>query len=435
MKRPYIAPMDALRSVPVAALVLLTLGAVPPYAAHAQDSLDLSQALVRARAAGPLRRMTEARRQVGLGQVAEATQWANPSLEWRRENLGSSLLPDIFTTAYIPFDLSGRRLALRQVAAAGRQRVMADASAELRDGELSVARAWLRAAGTRGALDVVAQQYDALQEIARVDAERLREGLVSEAVGLRTSLEADRSRVALVAARNEALQARVELARLLGVEEPSLPSVATLGVPALPSSPDSAAATATAMRRRVEVQAREAAVEEAQRRVAAERRGVLGEVQLQGGTKETGGFMTGQLGVAMPLPLFNRNTGARQRAAGMLNEARALLDDVRLSVRGGVASALAHYAHVRRAAADAATFSARGHEVARIARLSYREGHITLIELLDAERASADAMHAQLRWSADAWLARLELERAIGARLGADSPLDLPLLVPTSTGR
>ncbi len=435
MKAPYIGQMDALRSVPVVALVLLTLGAVPLRTAHGQDSLDLSQAIMRARASGPLRRMTEARRQVGLGQVAEATQWANPSLEWRRENLGSPLLPDIFATAYIPFDVSGRRLALRQAATAGRQRVTADASADQRDGELTVARAWLRAAGAHGALDVVAQQYDALREIARVDAERLREGLVSEAVGLRTSLEADRSRVALVAARHEARQARVELARLLGVDEPSLPGVASLTPPALPSAPDSAAATASAMAHRVEVQAREAAVEEAQRRVAAERRGVLGEVQLQGGTKETGGFMTGQLGVAMPLPFFNRNTGARQRAAGMLNEARVMRDDVRLSVRGGVMSALAHYENVRRAASDAATFSVRGHEVARIARLSYREGHITLTELLDAERASADAMQAQLRWSADAWLARLELERAIGARLSADSPLDLPLLVPTSSGR
>jgi cobalt-zinc-cadmium efflux system outer membrane protein len=60
--------------------------------------------------------------------------------------------------------------------------------------------------------------------------------------------------------------------------------------------------------------------------------------------------------------------------------------------------------------------------------VSYREGHATLTELLDAERAAADAMLAHLRWAADAWLARLELERAIGARLDADGPLDLPVL-------
>jgi cobalt-zinc-cadmium efflux system outer membrane protein len=85
---------------------------------------------------------------------------------------------------------------------------------------------------------------------------------------------------------------------------------------------------------------------------------------------------------------------------------------------------------VQGAAAAAASFDARGREVARIARLSYREGHVTLTELLDAERAAAEALQQQLRWAADAWLARLELERALGARLDRDSPLDLPVLAP-----
>jgi cobalt-zinc-cadmium efflux system outer membrane protein len=89
---------------------------------------------------------------------------------------------------------------------------------------------------------------------------------------------------------------------------------------------------------------------------------------------------------------------------------------------------------VRAAASDAATFGVRGREVARIARLSYREGHATLTELLDAERAAADAMHQHLRWAADAWLARLELERTLGARLDAESPLDLPVLAQTPSG-
>lgn len=427
--------MNAFRTVPLVALILILASVGGPISLSAQDTLDLQGALARARSTGPLRRLTDARRQVGLGQVGESTQWANPSLEWRRENLGSPLQPDIFATIYLPFDFSGRRLALRQSAAAGRARVTADATAEQRDAEVTVARAWLRAAAARGAVDVVRQQYDALREIARVDSERLREGLVSEAVGLRTSLEADRARVALVAAGHEAQTARAELARLLGAEESSLPVMAALSSPALPSAPDSGSAIALALSSRAEVKAREAAVQEAGRRLSAEQRGVFGEVQLQGGTKETGGFMTGQVGIAMPMPLFNRNSGARQRATGQLNEARTMRDDLLLAIRGGVTSAVAHYHNVRSAAADASTFGARGLEVARIARLSYREGHVTLTELLDAERASADAMLTHLRWAADAWMARLDLERAIGARLAADSPLTLPLLPSTSAGR
>lgn len=390
--------------------------------------LDLPATLALARRAGPLQQVATAREQAGLGRVREGAQWLNPTIEWRRENLGSPLQPDIFATLYVPMDVSGRRLALRGAAAAGRQRVAGDATAERRDGELLVARAWLRAAGAQGALDIAERQYTALREIADVDAARLREGLVAEAVGLRTSLEADRARVALVAARAEAAQARAQVARLLGLSDGELPPLAALAAPVLPSPPDSAAVRVLALRVRPDVQAREAAVVEAQRRLSAEQRGVFGEMQLQGGTKETGGFMTGQIGLAMPFPLFNRNSGARQRVAGELTEARVLRDDLRLAVGGTVAAAWHAYAEVRAAAADAATFDARGREVARIARVSYREGHATLTELLDAERAAADAMLAHLRWAADAWLARLELERAIGARLDAEGPLDLPVL-------
>ncbi len=426
--------MDVPRILSALTLVAAVLVPAPRARLSAQAPIDLRAALAAARAAGPLRQFADARRQVALGQVGEQTQWANPSLEWRRENLGSPLLPDIFATLYLPWDFSGRRLALRQAASAGRSRVAGDATAELREAELQVARAWLRAAVASGALDIATQQYDALREIARVDAERLREGLVSEAVGLRTSLEADRARVALVSARNEAAVAQADLARLLGIPEGAPLSLATLAAPTLPQSPDTTAAVAGAVARRPDVQARDAAVREAQRRLAAEQRGVFGEVQLQGGTKETGGFMTGQVGLAMPMPFFNRNSGARQRAAGQLAEARIVRDDLRRTVRAGVVNALAHYGEVRAAAADAATFGARGREVARIARLSYREGHTTLTELLDAERAAADAMHQHLRWAADAWLARLELERTLGARLDAESPLDLPVLAPTPSG-
>jgi cobalt-zinc-cadmium efflux system outer membrane protein len=138
--------------------------------------------------------------------------------------------------------------------------------------------------------------------------------------------------------------------------------------------------------------------------------------------------MTGQVGVGMPLPLFNRNSAARQRAAGELAEARVLHADVARVVAGSVGASWHTYVDVRAAAADASTFDARGREIARIARVAYLEGHATLTELLDAERAASDAMQAHLRWAADAWLARLELERAIGARLDADAPLELPLL-------
>lgn len=421
------------RTVPRSALaglatwVALATSPVAPMGAQGAP-LDLAAALRLARTSGPLRKLADAREVAGTGRVGEAGQLPNASIEWRRENLGSSLDPDIFATAYIPLDLTGRRIALRQAAGAGRQRVQAEAVAERREAELEVARAWLHAAAADGALAVATRQTEALAEIAGVDATRLREGLVSEAVGLRTQLEADRARVSLVAATGDAARARAQLGRVVGVRPDALPMLAALSAPAMPAAPDSSTVKAVAMRARPEVQARESALHEAQRRYIAERRGLISDMQLQGGTKQTSGFMTGQIGLAMPFPLFNRNDAARQRARGEYAEAQALRDDMLIQIEGTVGATWRAYMASRGAAQAASTFDARGREIARIARVAYREGHVTLTELLDAERAATDAMNSHLRWAADAWLSRLEFERALGARLDDSSPLDLPLL-------
>lgn len=420
------------RTVPRAALSGLgfwSLVSASPAPVRAQAApLDLAAALHAARTSGPLRKLADAREVAGIGRVGETGQWPNPSIEWRRENLGSSLQPDIFATAYIPLDLTGRRLALRQATGAGRQRVQADAVADRREAELEVARAWLHAAAADGTLAVATRQLEALAEIASVDATRLREGLVSEAVGLRTQLEADRARVALVTATGDAARARAQLARAIGLRPDALPALAVLAAPAMPAAPDSNVVQSVALRARPEVRARESALREAQRRYTAERRGLIGDMQLQGGTKQTSGFMTGQIGLAMPFPLFNRNDAARQRSRGEYAEAQTLRDDMLNQIEGSVGAAWRAYVASRDAAQAASTFDARGREIARIARVAYREGHVTLTELLDAERAATDAMNTQLRWAADAWLSRLEFERALGARLDESSPLDLPLL-------
>jgi cobalt-zinc-cadmium efflux system outer membrane protein len=279
----------------------------------------------------------------------------------------------------------------------------------------------------------VQAQAAALNEVARIDAVRFREGGVAEGVALRTRLEADRAKVAVATAVGELARARSELARTLGVSDRTLPMLAALTAPSLPVPPDSTAAVALAVQARPELAAREAAVREAEARLSAEQRGILGEWQLQGGSKKTAGVMTGQLGLAMPLPLFNRNDGARQRVRGELGEVTASRDDAAFAVRGDAIAALTGYLAVQATAADAATFAQRGVEIATISRTAYREGHASLVELLDAERASADALTARIRWTVEAWMARLELERALGVRLDADGLLDLPLRAALSS--
>ncbi|MBL0939211.1 MAG: TolC family protein [Gemmatimonadaceae bacterium] len=387
-----------------------------------------------ARRDGLQRQLVDARATMASGQVRESTQWLNPTIEWRRENLGSPLQPDIFATAYVPFDLSGRRLALRGAGQAGQQRVESDAMAERRAADLHVAQSWLDAAANTELAAVMRGQASALAELARIDSVRVREGLVAEAVGLRTSIEADRAQLAAVRADRDAAQSLVSLSRQLGTSIVGA-MLAALTTPVLPAAPDSVFAVDHARRSRPELRAREAAVLEARRRLAAEQRGVLGEVQLQGGTKETSGFMTGQLGVAMPLPLFNRNDGARARATGGLREATVLQRDALLALRGEVERTRQHYMKVQSTMTAAVTFDQRATALVESARVAYREGHMTLTELLDAERAAVDARTLHRQWLVEAWMARLTLELTLGGRLDSDSPLDLPVISNSSPDR
>ncbi len=395
----------------------------------------LREALEQARLHGPLHQLTAARSDAELGRVRESTQWANPSVEWRQEGFGRSVGHDIFTTAMLPLDFSGRRLALSQAGAAGRERVRSEQVADWRRAELDVAGAWLEAAVAQASLTVAETQAAALREIADVDSQRLAEGLVSEAVGLRTSLEADKAQLAVVGARADARAAHERLARLMGLESTTDFRVSDLVLPSLPVLPDTMGLLEWALLHRPEIEAGEALVRERSRWVSAERRRILGEFELQAGTKKIGDVTTGQLGMALPLPLFNRNDGARQRSIGELTEARVRLADTRRAIRGNVRVAMQHYTELSASAGNVGTLARRAEDVRAIARLGYSEGETTLTELLDAERAAADALLAHLRWLRDAWMGRLELELAIGASLDATGPLDLPLYSTLTTGR
>ncbi len=396
--------------------------------------LTLRQALEIARTSAPGARVADARRDIAIGRVRETQQFTNPTLEVRRENLGSPLQPDVFATVYLPFDVTGRRFALREAGTHGQQRATADAVVEHRDTELRVARSWLRAVVAEAQLTIARTQALALAEVATVDSTRAREGFVAEGIALRTRLESGRARAALATLDGDRARARAELTRALGIPDDQLPSLDALERPPMPLPPDSATVRRLAQQLRPELVGRDAAVREAESRLGAERRGALGDWQLQGGTKETAGYLTGQVGLAVPFPIFNRNDGARQRARGEVADARALRDEAFVGVAADAVAALHRYNAVRALADEAQTFAVRGREVSAIARAAYREGQASLLELLDAERAATDAMTANVRWVADAWLARLELESAIGARLDADGPLDLPLLTSLPHG-
>lgn len=395
--------------------------------------LTLPGALALAARHSPLYERVEARFGIARGEVRTAGQWPNPTLEYRRENLGAPIDPDEFFTAYIPIDVTGRRVQLARATGRATSRLVAERAVGRQDAALSIARAWVAAVQAAELARLSAAQHEAAVEIARLEALRADEGVSSEAAARRTRVEATRLGLARALAEARAVQERATLATQVGVPADSLPALPGVVGPASTPLADAAleaparalldelatldepALLLRAQRDRAELRAVALAREEASLRRAVERAGVVGDWQLQGGSKLTGGFFTGQVGLAVPLPLFNRNAGARERTAGLVRDAEAAARATALAVTGEVRTALATLRRLESLGASMATGGDDAAVIADAARVAYTEGHISLLELLDALRASADARATATQYTADLLLARLTLARAVGA--------------------
>jgi cobalt-zinc-cadmium efflux system outer membrane protein len=419
------------RCVAVVALGLV-LAAAPAIGQSAgaptgRPPLTLADAVALARARHPAIAAASARRRVVLGRARQEGALPNPVLEWRRENLGSPLQRDAFVTVTQPLDLTGRRLALRAEAGDHDRRATADSLTVAREVEAAAARAYWRAALARALLALATEQREDADRLAACEAERAREGAVAEVAAMRARVEAERARLAEALARAESARAAAELARATGVPPDSLAAPPALepAPPATPPAPALDVAVARARAGRSELAAHRAAADAAGHRLSAERCGALGDVVAVAGTKQTAGFATRVVGLAVPLPLLDRNAAGAAAAAGALALTRAELRAAEMTVESEVASAVDGYAALvaaRPAGGD--SLAARASEVARIADAAYAAGGGSLLELLDARRARAEALTAALRWVADLRLAAVELRRAVGA-----SPLE-PAGVP-----
>ena len=396
--------------------------------AHAPPAgtLSLTAALQIADANSPALQRVETRAGIVLGELRTLGQWPNPTLEYRRENLGAPLLPDEFVTAYIPFDFTGRRLTLARATARGRERIALQQSAAWRDVQLEIARDWMRAVLSAELAKTVRRYYLAVEEIAGIEAQRAREGVVADAVAFRTRVEANRLSHETALAESQAQQDRLSLASMLGVPAEQLPALPRLSdediVPIVAeiladTSVSDTRLLAMAEQNRTELRAADRAREEATLRQRVETAGVLGDWQLQAGTKKTSGFMSGQVGLAVPLPLFHQNAGARARSVSALRDAEAAWRETQLQINGEVLAAADQWRRLQRIRDRLMDTPQLGEQIATSARVAYIEGHMSLLELLDAERAAADARRTAQQYQADLHLARFMLARAIGASL------------------
>lgn len=387
--------------------------ALPGVAAAAPRVLTLEGALGAALARHPS--VAGARLEVTAADALarEAARRPPARLEAEAENWGGpSGGPTLETTASVGWtvELGGDRGARRAVAGAGASAARAELELRRRDLRAAVAAdfvaAWAaqqRRAALREAADDAAGAIDAARERLRAGAAPAIEVARAESDAARARAELARTDAALDAARRS-------LAAHWGDDVAAFDSLA-LGPP---DAADAPAAEVPASHPALAVAAAARLGAEADARAARARR--VPDLDVSLGARRfredgTTGFVA-----ALALPLGaaggGEATAARARADRAALEREAATRTLRAGARNAAAAldgALAAWRELSRTAAP------RAGEALTLLRAGYRAGRFGYVDLAEGRRAALESRVAVIDAAADAWRARAELDRYVGA--------------------
>jgi cobalt-zinc-cadmium efflux system outer membrane protein len=424
-------PLVLMLAAPQRAAGVLPPGSPPNQAARAApaaplagSTLTLDEAVRLARAAAPARTAAAARAAGASEAVPFAGRWRNPSVEVRSENwrFGSGSddpALDNFAVVSQPIELGGKRGARRALAAADAEVAGAELAQAERDAVLEVAAAYLAAVRARALTELLGTQREGGSGVIALMKRRVEEGYSAEADLRKYEAEVARVDAQLLRAWLDLGRACAFLAARLGLAADVEPS--QLVEPALPAplSGDFSDLARAAAERAPEVVAARRRHERAQAALAVERSRAVPDPIVSGGYKRTSDANTGVLGVALPVPLFDRNgdgvaraTG-EERAAALEAEAAVRLARAEIDAELRAAAALAERAQQTERELLAPVDVAR-----QAARASFREGGSdVLLRLVDAERVYIEAHRDGLDLKLDAILASLRARLALGQEI------------------
>lgn len=385
-----------------------------PRATPAGQVLTLEQALATAYERSPLLAAARNEAASSEGQLTQAGVIPNPSVEVGIDD-NRRTTRTTTTTLSMPVELGGKRAA--RVKAAGLARDIAQR-------DLSSARADLRAAVIAAFFDVaVAQETVRVSqgavEIAQ-NALRLAERRV--AAGKAPPLESSKARVELANSRIEAraadgaLQAaRRKLGQLWGAPQPDFAQVgADLGtLPRREAIDDLRAALATSPR----MEAGRLSVEMGRAQLEVEKSKRYPDITLSAGVARDNeqGRNKAQFGVAIPLPLFDRNQGNVYSATMQSYKARDMYRELESRLTADLLQSVSQFDLAANSAREyRATVLPGAAEAYDSARKGFEAGKVSFLEVLDAQRTLSQGNIGYLNVLASAYQASADIDRILG---------------------
>ncbi|HLY39398.1 MAG TPA: TolC family protein [Candidatus Binatia bacterium] len=242
-------------------------------------------------------------------------------------------------------------------------------------------------------LRLAGENLERYRETIRVSEARAREGDISPAELDKVRLEERSFAHEVDDAALDRREAAAALLPLLGSPAADVDAVGTLTIPTAPSDVEDLVGQALARRPDVKAAERERTAAEAALRLA--RREPLPNVTVGVGYTHSefqiSGDLANQIGTtfSVPVPVFDRNQGNIIRAEAEALTAGHELDHVKLAVAQEVRSAVTRYDVSRtRAQRFADGFLRQATNARKAAEASYREGAVSLLEFLEAERTA-----------------------------------------------
>lgn len=400
------------RVMVVGQLAGLTLAAgllvAPPIASQQVDrDVRRADAIAAAEARGARLAVARTDTAVAAAQLQSARQWQNPAFAASY----SKATPNYHYTFELPLDLPYQR----------RPRIGA-------------ATATMRAARLRYAFEHAAAQMEAdttytralaARAIAELSAQTAREAdsLRRMAVTRRDAGDASDMDVALATvgagqAANQAsvdslayISAVLDLQSVMGMSSTRVEITLSDSLADLPPAPEPMLSAQPLL----PVAAARAQLQAASQTAQLERRNVFGVPSLVAGieTGDPSGGEPGRLptfGLALPLPLFNRNRGPIALAQAEEARARAELDAALVMSRTELTRAQREWSAAQARVRRNQQLELQAGRVVAMSMTAYREGATALPNVLEAQRIARDVLAESIRSLADAWIAAAELK-------------------------
>lgn len=348
----------------------------------------------------------------------QAAAYPNPSAVAAHEPLWND--GETYSETYLNFSQRLEWPGLRRARVAAAERLAEVARADLQADSLrlvyEVARAYAEAAAAEERAEVLEAVTALFRRADRSSQAMLVEGEVSGFSLRRLRVERARYENRLALAELDVQNARRRLALLVLPEGEAAELAPAEEAGDVPVRLALEAALERARTRRAELRSARAEVAsaEAALRLAQEER--LPEPTVTAGVKrQSDGFRGIFLGLAAPIPVFDRNRGAIDARQARLQAVETRLQLTERQVESDVRRAYDVYASLaERYDLISGELLGEADALLNAARVGYAEGEMSLVELLDAAEAYRDARISTVNLQTDLQIAYYDLLRASG---------------------